>query len=95
MSLACPPHAWLASVTYLTTKIVESRQQPCANPNSGMARDGYTLRRGAPTSIMVRLDGETRWRRLYAWQFSNAGTCFVRIKGEPLVVSEYDIPKPF
>jgi hypothetical protein len=28
------------------------------------------------------------------WQFSNAGTCFVRVKGVPLVVHEYELPEP-
>jgi len=83
------------SVQYLPVKIVESRYAPCANPHAGMARDGYTLRRGAPTSVMIRLDGEKRWRRLMVWQFSNAGTCFVRVKGTPLVVPDHAIPTPF
>ena len=34
---------------------------------------------------MLRLEGEKRWRRLMCWQFSNAGTCFVRVKGQPFV----------
>jgi hypothetical protein len=41
---------------------------------------------------MIRLEGEHCWRRLMVWQFSNAGTLFVRIKGQPFVVNEYDIP---
>lgn len=62
-------------------------------PRYGMTADGYTVRAGAPTSLMVRLDGETRWRRLMIWCFSNAGTAFVRIKGEPYVVRDADIPE--
>jgi hypothetical protein len=79
-------------VEYLKTPIVESRRTE--TPRYGIAADGYTLRSGAPTSLMVRLDGETRFRRLMVWQFSNAGTAFVRIKGTPYVVNEYDIPEP-
>lgn len=57
----------------------------------GMTRDGYTTRRGCPIDRMVRLDGETRGRRVYVWQFSNAGTCFINIKGEPHVVRDSEL----
>jgi hypothetical protein len=40
---------------------------------------------------MVRLEGETKYRRLMCWQFSNAGTLFLRIKGENVVVPESDV----
>jgi hypothetical protein len=42
---------------------------------------------------MIRLQGEKRWRRLMVWQFSNLGTLFVRIAGEPHVVREEMIPQ--
>jgi len=61
-------------------------------PRWGMAADGYTLRSGAPTRMLVQLYGSTRWRRVMCWQFSNAATLFVRIKGENMIVNEYDIP---
>lgn len=77
---------------YLKTKIVESKQTDA--PRYGMTVDGYTKRSGAPTSYMIRLEGETRWRRLMLWQFSNAGTCFVRIKGKEYIVPGHDIPMP-
>lgn len=76
---------------YLTTKIEAARQTN--TPRWGMTVDGYTQRSGAPTSLMIRLAGETRWRRLMAWQFSNAGTLFVRIRGDEFIVNEYDIPE--
>ena len=63
-------------------------------PRYGIAADGYTLRSGAPTSRMIRLAGETRWRRLMIWCFSNAGTCFVRIKGKTYIVNECALPDP-
>lgn len=71
-------------------KIVEMRTTQ--TPNYGMCRDGYTRLSGAPTSKMVRFEGETRWRRLMVWCFSNSGTLFVRVAGKPVVVSEYDLP---
>lgn len=78
-------------VQYLETDIAEAKQTD--TPRYGMAADGYTLKSGAPTSWMIRLDGERIWRRLMCWQFSNAGTLFVRIAGEALIVNEYDIPR--
>lgn len=80
------------SVTYLTTPIVEVRHDPPPR-GSGMTREGYTKRSGAPTSRMIRLQGETRWRRLMVWQFSNLGTLFVRLDGKPHVVREEMIPE--
>ena len=58
-----------------------------------MTREGYTKRSGAPTSRMIRLQGEKRWRRLMAWQFSNLGTLFVNLSGKPHVVREEQLPK--
>lgn len=55
---------------------------------------GYTVRAGSPTDWQVRLRGEQqRWRRVYAWQFSNAATMFVRIKGEPAIIDGFEPPK--
>ena len=80
------------SVTYLTTPIVEVRHDPPPH-GSGMTREGYTKRSGAPTSRMIRLQGEKRWRRLMVWQFSNLGTLFVNLDGKPHVVREETLPK--
>ncbi len=75
---------------YLRTDIAEV----CTTevPRYGIAQDGYTHRSGAPTSRMIRLQGEKQWRRLMCWCFSNIGTCFVRIKGTPYIVNEYALP---
>ncbi len=80
------------SVTYLTTPIVEVRQDPPPH-GSGMTGYGYTKRSGAPTSRMIRLQGEKRWRRLMVWQFSNLGTLFVNLNGKPHVVREEMLPQ--
>ncbi len=77
---------------YLKTPIVDVRETD--RPNWGMTRDGYTVRSGAPTSILVRLENEKRWRRVMVWCFSNAGTLFVRIKGESLIVREDSFRRP-
>jgi hypothetical protein len=77
-------------VTYLTKRIVETRATE--TPRYGISADGYTLKSGAPTTWLIRLEGEPRFRRLMCWQFSNASTLFVRVKGEPLVVNQHDLP---
>jgi hypothetical protein len=81
-----------AGPKYLQTTIAERVFCP-TDARYGMARDGYTTRSGAPTQWMIRLAGEKRWRRLMRWQFSNAGTCFLRIKGECLIVPGHAIPE--
>lgn len=74
---------------YLDKKIIGCRRT--STPRYGMAADGYTTRSGAPTSYMIRLAGESRWRRLMIWQFSNIGTLFVRVKGKPKIVNDSDL----
>lgn len=64
--------------------ITERRQR--GNPRPRFDVLGYTLRAGSPTTWEVRLVGETRWRRVSVWQFSNAHTCFVRVKGECVIL---------
>ena len=76
---------------YLAPDTIEATRQT-ETPRYGMTVYGYTRRSGAPTSRLVRLRGEKRWRRLMVWQFSNAGTCFVCIKGVPHIVREFDQP---
>jgi hypothetical protein len=77
---------------YLEAKIAEKRISDPA-PGSGMTASGYTKCSGAPTSWMIRLEGEKRWRRLMVWCFSNCGTLFVKVNGECLIVRETDLPQ--
>lgn len=41
---------------------------------------------------MIRIVGETRWRRVYVMQYSNAGTAYVRVKGDVLIIRNSDFP---
>lgn len=77
-----------ATVTYLDQGRITRVLCDDKPPTYGMCRDGYTKRSGAPTGYMIQLDGEARWRRVMVWQFSNAGTCFVRINGKPQVIDD-------
>lgn len=75
---------------YLTKKIAGAK---CTRePRPRLTRDGYTRRSGSPSSMMIRLEGEKIWRRVMVWQFSNAGTTFVRIKGKPLIIPAHELP---
>lgn len=76
---------------HLATKILEARRTKL--PRYGLTAEGYSLRSGAPTGLMIRLEGERRWRRLMVWQFSNAGTAFVRIGGQAFIVRDSDLPE--
>lgn len=78
------------SPRYLATPIAEAKRVDI-DPRRYMTAGGYTKQAGAPTSVMIRLEGEKRWRRVMVWQFSNAGTAFVRIKGDAFIVR--DIPE--
>lgn len=80
------------SVKYLRKKIVASRRDRNP-PRYGRCVDGYTVRRGAPTEMMVMLQGEKRWRRVMVWCFSNCSTLFLRIRGEEFVVQSHEIPE--
>lgn len=76
---------------YLARDIVDSKETPTV-PRYGIGRDGYTHRSGAPTRTMICLKGEYRWRRVMIWQFSNAGTCFVKIGGVPHIIPSHLAP---
>lgn len=75
-------------ILHLTDDSIEEARQT-DTPRWGMTVYGYTKRSGAPTSWLVRLKGENRWRRLMIYQFSNAGSVFLRVKGEVLFVNEW------
>lgn len=72
-------------INYLTT-IIREVITTAFVPLSGMATDGYTTKRGAATQYKIRIVGSPIWYRVYVWQFSNVGTCFIRRKGIPLIL---------
>lgn len=76
----------------LTTKMVEAKYTK--TPRYGITRDGYSIKSGAPTDILVRLEGEKRWRRVMCWQWSYTSICFIKSKGKNLVISNFEIPLP-
>jgi hypothetical protein len=39
-----------------------------------------------PTSKMVRLPNDSRWRRVYCMIYSNSGTCYVMKSGERVII---------
>jgi hypothetical protein len=81
------------AVTYLTDyhEIEEVKHDEDFESRQGRTVDGYTTKSGAPIGTMIRLKGSKRWRRVMLWQFSNMGTCFVKIKEVPHIVRDYEI----
>ena len=62
---------------------VEAKTSPLWWQKRGLSytRSGYGRR--IPTSRMVRLPGETQWRRVYVCIFSNSGTAYVEDRKNP------------
>jgi hypothetical protein len=56
-------------------------------PRSGITASGYG--RKLATSIMVWHLGY--WRRVYCICFSNAGTLYIRVNGERVILHDYQI----
>ncbi|RLB44658.1 MAG: hypothetical protein DRH30_00840 [Deltaproteobacteria bacterium] len=56
-------------------------------PRYGVTADGYSKRSGAPTRMLVQLEGSGIWRRVMCWQFSNAGTLFIHMLGEDHILT--------
>lgn len=77
------------SVRYLEKRIDRKRVDIPANRR--LTAEGCTPRSGSPSDWMIRLEGENRWRRVYCWQFSNAGTLFIRVNDQPIIVKDYEL----
>lgn len=60
--------------------IVDAKETKAPRPR--LTAMGYTKADGSPTTVMVRLFGETRWRRVYVIQYSNMGSCFIKLLGD-------------
>jgi hypothetical protein len=61
----------------------DTKDAPLRFHRAGLSEtaSGYGKRLRSPR--MIRLHGETRWRRVYVVCYSNAGSAYVVIKGEP------------
>ena len=66
--------------------VAETQDRPLWWQVQGLSytASGYGAR--IPTSKVVRLEGETRFRRVYCAIYSNIGTCYVRVRGSKLIV---------
>ena len=74
-------------INYLENEKITEKKRTDA-PRWGMTADGYTLRSGAPTCWMIRLQGEKTFRRVMCIQMSNAGSCFIKVKGKRLYLND-------
>ena len=62
-------------------------------PLYGYRADGYTCSKGAPTRFLVRLRGDSVWRRLRCIQISNAGSLVLTVNKHLVFVREYEHTK--
>ena len=83
----CPQWTGGVMIQYLDKKIVQKIRTNV--PKWGIGKDGYTLNSGAPSSIMILLENEKRFRRVMYWCFSNTATFFVKINGNELCIPEH------
>ena len=74
-------------------KVTNKKSQPFdGNIYNYLTREGYTKQSGAPTDTMVKIEGSSRWLRVYQYCVSNSGTLFVKTKDNPfLIVQSWDI----
>ena len=68
---------------------IEVRTDDCRPYGQGV----YGYGRKIATQYLVRFDNEKRWRRVYVCQLSNAGTAYVLVKGQWIVLLDGDLRK--
>lgn len=73
-------------VTYLDVPITKATTKGTA-PRPKLDQFGYTSPSGSPTSYRIQVEGKRRWLRVYALQFSNASSHFVRLNGRRLMLN--------
>lgn len=81
-----PPEVANESVLKYLDVAYESRHTPMLHHVAGRSwtRTGYGKK--IPTPRMIRIEGETCWRRVYCCIYSNIGTSYIIRKGEWVVV---------
>lgn len=62
---------------------IETRNNPLPWQLAGRSFTASGYGRRTPTTRMVRMPGETRWRRVYCCISSNAGTMYVEDRRNP------------
>ena len=65
---------------------VEVKDAPTWWQVQGLSYTSTGYGKKIPTSKMVRLEGK-KWYRVYCAIFSNAGTCYIMLGGQPIIVS--------
>jgi hypothetical protein len=64
---------------------IEHKRAPLWWQKQGLMYSSTGYGRKIPTELMVRLPGNSRWRRVYVCCFSNAGTAYV-LQGKDWIV---------
>lgn len=76
----------------LPRPVVEVKDAPLWWHLKGLQQTSSGYGRKLTTTRMVRLEGDTVWRRIYVTQFSNAGTAWIMVQGKPCVIHDFDLP---
>lgn len=69
------------------TGIEAARRTPA--PRHGRTACGYGAK--VPTTVMVRLPGRSRWRRVYAMAYGNSASLYVVVDGRDVFVDDGEI----
>ena len=62
------------------------KESPLPHHKAGLSYTASGYGRKIPTIYMVQLPDSKRWRRVYACQYSNAGTCYVQSGKDWIVI---------
>jgi hypothetical protein len=76
------------SLSYLDPDSVVATKRTIAPRNRSVTGYGSKI----PTSLMLQLPSEqgNRWHRVYVICYSNIGTAYVLVNGEPIYLGSYD-----
>ena len=71
----------------MTLTITAARSDMYAPPNPYAYGYGPKI----PTAHWVRVNGETRWRRVYVAQYGNAGSAWITYRGASAYIDEHEL----
>lgn len=76
----------MAIISHHYLSELEHKSNPLPHHKLGLSYTSSGYGRKIPTTMMVKLPGTKRWRRVYCCIYSNAGTCYVVVKGDWAVI---------
>lgn len=74
-------------ITRYNLEDLEHKEEPLEWQRRGLTYTASGYGRKIPTTRMVKLPGNPRWRRVYCCIYSNIGTCYVTHKDGWIVIN--------